>query len=322
MTRAALLIAAALAACGPVEGPAARDGARVAPVQVGVTVHLEARDAHDEQTFRAWAETLRHRAALFESFDAPLTLEAQVITDGVELWGDNVLLEMQDRGHAIGVHADLGGHRWDTTEGVTADLIELRERHEDLGLDVRHVSGICSHTDWITAAVDAGFEFTSSVVTYCLQSLPEEDRPARYVDCSGPADCHDAFPLALENRITPRRVMDGATWLEADPEGEFLVMPAQGALACLAEVGDGEISPTSCDFDEDDIEIWRLGLERAIEISEPGAVLDYHVSWSFGDALDPDMIALWLETMDSYRAAGLVEWRALPEVNDRFVAQE
>jgi len=320
----ALLLAAQLIGCAAPPTPALdfdlpeRVGA---PVQVGVTVHLEARDVDSQAVFEGYASQLRERAAIFEAYDAPLTLETKVMTDGVEMWGDNVLLEMQDRGHAIGVHADLGGRVRATTEDLAETMTSLRERNEDLGLDVRHVSGICSHADWVTAALDAGFEFTSSVVTYCLQSLPEERRPPDFVDCANPSECHEAFPFSMEKRLTPSRVVDGATWTEADPSGAFVVMPAQGSLTCLAETGAGEESPTNCDFGAEDVESWRLGLDRAIEIAEPGQVSDFHISWSFGDPLTPELITLWLETMDRYRQAGLIQWRTLPEVHDAFRAQ-
>ena len=47
---------------------------------------------------------------LFEKYGAKLTLESKEMTDGAIQWNDNVLLEMQERGHAVGIHADVGGN--------------------------------------------------------------------------------------------------------------------------------------------------------------------------------------------------------------------
>ena len=79
---------------------------------VGIMVHLEGwKDDRDQERFIRHAELVREYAVLFEQYGAKLTLGSKELTDGSIRWGDNVLLEMEQRGHGIGVHADIGGSR-------------------------------------------------------------------------------------------------------------------------------------------------------------------------------------------------------------------
>jgi hypothetical protein len=160
---------------------------------------------------------VREYASLFEKYGAKLTLESKELTDGILRWGDNVLLEMEQRGHGIGVHADIGGQRNYDCRRFADDLRARKEQLESLGVTVRHVSGICSHCDWVTAAADAGYLFTTGQVAYCVMSLPPEQHPPEYCDCPSPAACHDPFPTDLADRLHPWRMRSGADWLTRDP---------------------------------------------------------------------------------------------------------
>jgi len=293
-----------------------------AAVYAGVTVHLEGWRTHEEDQFERYAQVLRDRADLFEAYGARLTLETKEMTNGIEMWGDNVLLEMQDRGHDVGIHADLGANLDYSTAQMTEDLIRLRERNEDLGLDVRHASGVCSHVDWVTATLDAGFEITSAIVAYCLQSLPEAVQPLEYADCDNPSDCHEAWPEDLAGQLRPRRVRDGASWITPDPEGELVIHTAGGAIICYAEEASGAQSVTDCAFDEADIEAWREDLEAAVALARPGEVLDLHATWSLGSPLSLDLLELWLQTTQPYVDAGQVRWSTLGETHEAYLEWE
>ncbi|MHC1784968.1 MAG: hypothetical protein AB9891_19820 [Anaerolineaceae bacterium] len=77
---------------------------------IGIMVHLEGwEDDVNQQRFALHAKVVREYADLFEKYGGKLTLESKELTEGIHRWGDNVLLEMEQRGHGIGVHADLGG---------------------------------------------------------------------------------------------------------------------------------------------------------------------------------------------------------------------
>jgi len=293
------------------------------PVYVSVTVHLEGWEVERFDAYRNYVGKLRERADLFEAWGAKLTLEDRNLSAGTVLWGDNVLLEMQARGHAVGLHADLGSADDYTTEQFTLDLNRRRERVESLGLTVRHTSGICSFTDWVTAAADAGLEFSSSVIEYCLQSLPPLARPTEYRYCRHPSACHDTWPPELEGRLHPRTVADGETWDEDDPEGPFSLLTSTGEIRCLAETAAGEVSATSCPFNHQDITIFIDQLEAAIDIAEEtGEVTQLHPTWSFGEGLGLDMLEDWLEAIDAYVVSGHVVWETAPAIYDIYRARE
>jgi hypothetical protein len=51
----------------------------------------------------------------------------------------------------VGVHADIGGQRNYKCQRFAADLRAEKEQLESLEVTVRHVSGICSHCNGVTA---------------------------------------------------------------------------------------------------------------------------------------------------------------------------
>ena len=277
----------------------------------GIMVHLEGwEDDMDQVHFERHAQLMREYAGLFETYGAKLTWESKEVTDGALKWGDNVLLEMQQRGHGVGVHADIGGQKNYDCRYSAADLRAEKEQLESLGVTVRHASGIASHCDWVTAASEAGYLFTTGNVAYAVMSMPLESRPAQYRDCPSPAACHDVFPAELEARLHPWRMNSGADWLTHDPNGKLVILPSSGGL-CVCQKSDDP----SCDafFGE---------LEQAIALSQPGQVNTYYVSWSLGQPIKLEALESWLQRMDAYVKAGQVEWKTLPEMYDAYIMWE
>jgi hypothetical protein len=274
-------------------------------------VHLEGwKDDLDPARFERHAQLMREYASLFETYGAKLTWESKEVTDGALKWGDTVLLEMQQRGHGIGVHADIGGQKTYDCSRFSADLRAEKEQLESLGVAVRHVSGIVSHCDWVTAASDAGYLFTTGNVAYAVMSMPPESRPAEYRNCRTPAACHDVFPAELEARLRPWRMNSGADWLTHDPNGKLVIIPSSGGL-CVREKSEDP----SC-------EAFFSELEQAIALSQPGQVNAYYVSWSLGQPIELDVLEAWLQRMDAYVRAGQVEWKTLPDMYDAYIAWE
>jgi hypothetical protein len=287
---------------------------------LGIMVHLEGWDDGENQTnFEKHAQLVRTYASLFKTYGGRLTLESKEMTDGILRWGDNVLLEMEQRGHGIGVHADAGGQKNYRCNRFTADLEAKKTQLESLGVTVRHVSGIVSHCDWVTAAADAGYLFTTGQVAYSVMSMPPEDRPPEYRDCQSPAKCHQTFPTELADRLHPWRMNSAADWLTPDPNGRLVMLPSSGGLYCLAEVAQGQ----DCkDFDEGDIEAFFRELDKAIALSEAGKVNIYYVSWSLGKPLDEALLETWLKRIVPYVEAGQVEWKTLPQMVDAYLERD
>jgi hypothetical protein len=187
---------------------------------------------------------------------------------------------------------------------------------------VRHVSGIVSHCDWVTAAADAGYLFTTGQVAYAVMSMPPENRPPEYRNCPSPAACHDVFPPELDARLHPWRMNSGLDWLTPSPNGRLVLIPASGELTHMEEDATGQSSGTGEDLTQADIDYFIRELEQAIALAQPGQVNTYYVSWSLGAPLDPGMLETWLQRIAPYVASGQVEWKTLPEMYEAYVQNE
>ena len=286
-------------------------------VVIGVSAHLERENIDTAALqFETYVARLREYVDLFEAHGALLTVESRQLTRGVVTFDDNVLLEMQDAGHAIGIHADMG-EQWPYNEShffheLTSRWMEM----EFAGIEPRHVSGICSRLDWVSVAADVGFEFTTGQTEYCLKSLPVEQQPRHIQVCSHPTLCHRTYPYDVEHRLYPWPVADGATWTSPVEEGPLVLLHTGGMLNCLhEEEGTGE-APLSCEFDDDDVETYLALLERALAAAEPGKPGAFFVVWSYGSDLDDEQLERWLAAIDPYVDEGLVTWGTAFDVID------
>ncbi|MBL7051975.1 MAG: hypothetical protein ISS01_02700, partial [Nanoarchaeota archaeon] len=163
-------------------------------LDLGIMIHIEGwnDEIFVESEFNNHAQTVRNFASYLEAAGLRGTFEARTeFVDACEYWGDNVLLELYERGHDIGVHADLGGNLEviEFDQGVFVHELSVKKKALEnlIGKEVRHVSGICSELDWVEAAIDAGYEFTTGGVAFCVMSLPEEKRPDEFKDCESPS---------------------------------------------------------------------------------------------------------------------------------------
>ena len=292
-------------------------------LNLGVMVHLEGWDDDtNEAKFRQHAALLREYATLFEEYGARLTLESKEMTDGAIRWHDNVMLEMQNRGHGIGVHADVGGSMRDTLPEMRLELTNMKSQLESLGVMVRHVSGVNSHCDWVTAAVDSGFEFVTGVVSYALLSLPEEERPIAIPDGARPGEFHQAYPFSVEGRLHAWRAENGSNWIDDNPNGDLVIIPSGEGLAYSYEesLGNVELGGVQS-FTLEDIYAFEQRLSSIleyIESDESTQPYTYYLSWSLGTALDKNLMEQWLQMVDKYVALGKVKWKTIPEMYDDY----
>jgi len=185
---------------------------------------------------------------------------------------------------------------------------------------VRHVSGICSYSDWVSAAADAGYKFTSSQVAYCVSSLPEKQRPVEYKNCQSAVECHDTFPKELIDRLHPWRMESGSNWLKNNPSGKLVIIPSSAGLICMHEE---EInSKAKCEFKEDDINSYVKELEKAISYTDKNEVNTYYNMISLGEKLDMGLLEKWLQAIQPYVDSGKVQWKTLSEMYDAYIEWE
>jgi hypothetical protein len=296
-------------------------------LNLGIMVHLEGWDDDtDEAKFRHHAALLREYATLFEEYGAKLTLESKEMTEGATRWDDNVLLEMQNRGHGIGVHADVGGSMRDTLSEMRLELTDMKSQLESLGVTVRHVSGINSHCDWVTAAVESGFEFVTGVVSYALLSLPEEERPIVIPYGARPGEFHQAYPFSVEGRLHAWRAENGSNWIDDNPDGNLVIIPSGEGLAYSYEESLGNVELGGAqNFTVEDIYAFEQQLNSIleyIESDESTQPYTYYLSWSFGQAFDRNLMEQWLQMVDQYVVLGKVQWKTIPEMYDDYVRWE
>jgi hypothetical protein len=292
-----------------------------AQLSLGLVIHLEGWPLDEnEQVLTRYEDIVLDYADLFEQYGAKLTLETNNTADAILQYEGrhNFLLALQERGHAVGVHADLGGRPGLSYNRFVTQLQQMKRNQETLGLDVRHVSGICSYLDWVSAAVEAGFESASSSVAYCYSSMPEEDRPEAYRDCPNPAACHQFVPESLASRLQPWRAVDGSNWPEHNPDGQLVLFPSSGTLNCFTENRTASESFTSCDFVQDDIDNFMIELNEALSIIQPDQANTYYVVWSLGGQLNTFLLEQWLQAIDTLVQSGEVVWRTLPEMADLY----
>ncbi|MBI5871565.1 hypothetical protein HZB88_00605 [archaeon] len=297
----------------PIEPSPSGDGI----LYIGIMVHLEGWADENEEIFNTHKENILKYAELFEEYDAKLTLESKEFTDGSIKFGDNTLKELQKRGHGVGVHADIGGTKIETKDMGYAEFVnklkEEKEELESLGVKVKHVSGTCSDLDWVSASIDAGYEFTTGEVAYCALSLPTNKIPEEFSSCSNAGECHEPFPTELIDRLHPWRMDSGSNWLEDEMNGGLVILPASGGLTQF---------DSNKEFTEEDISVFIEELERAVSYTDKGKVNIYYVSWSLGTLLDTKMLEKWLQAIQPYIESGKVQWKTLPEMYDEYVEWE
>ncbi len=293
-------------------------------VYIGMMVHLEGwADETDESAYIRHVGLMREYADLFEKYGAKLTWESKELTKGSLRWGDNVLLEMQERGHGVGVHADVGGSRNYVCKNFTSDLATKKKELEQLGVNVRHVSGVTSHCDWVTACVESGFKFTTGGVAYSVSSLPEELRPEQFKNCPSPSKCHQPYPTSLTERLHPWRARSGTDWIIDNPDGKLVILAESGLLVAKYEESiSSDISNISGEFTREDIDTYFRELEQAIALSDPDKVNIYYVGGSLGKPLDKVLLGEWLKRIQPYVENGSVRWATLPEMYDAYVNWE
>lgn len=303
----------------PTQAPAQTEPEQAAPdgkgvVQFTIVLHLEGwDDGNKEVSFQKHAELLREYADLFERYGAKMTLESKEIIDGCINWNDNVLSELQGRGHAVGIHADAGGEQNASVRSIARTLGEMRTKLLLLGIDATFASGTASKANWVQACEQAGIDTVSCMVAYGLWSLDPALRPEGFEPYRTPADGHAPYPFELEERVQPWLMDDGSNWILPDPNGNVLLIPTGLSLNGASEELNGERVHES-ELTQADIDAWESILPRVVAASDSREVNTFYAVWSFGKAVDMETLEHWLQLIDEYVQAGSLRWSTIPEM--------
>lgn len=296
---------------------------------LGLMVHLEGwfDEVDQAEMYTKHMGAALALAEIFEAHDARVTFEASPETiEASGVW-DNLLLELQDRGHGLGVHADRGYNpNPNFNQNIfTAQIREMREDADALGLVIEHVSGICSDLDWGKAAIDAGYLFTTGGVGYCAMSMPEELRPEIYKDCPGPAECHGNMPLEMADRIHPWRISSAEVdWTQDDPSGDLVILSSDSGIKNLYEESqDSQATHGDMEYTDEDIDILVSKVEEALALAEPGKINQIYFSLSIGAAdVDPIFYERMFAALRPYVDSGALEYKTLNEIYHLYLAAE
>ncbi|MBU0531725.1 MAG: hypothetical protein ABIG32_02660 [Candidatus Uhrbacteria bacterium] len=303
-------------------------------VHLSLMVHLEGWDEEvtDQDKFNGHVKAVETLAAKFEEYGAVATFEASPeFFQAVENWDSDILNDLYARGHGIGLHADVGGNiRTEglTQEGMVDTLREMREQAEAVtGLDIRHVSGICSELDWVEAAIDAGYEFTTGGVAYCVMSMPQKARPEEYKMCKNPGMCHGVWPATVAERLNPWRASSADNWLKEDPKGELVLFIPDGVFVSLYEEFEsleGTDDAGHGDLNSNDVEAFVNILDEALVVATNDKLNKLYFGWSIGSQVNVSSPVLdeWFEAVEPYLTTGRVDWMNIPDMYDAYVTNE
>ncbi len=295
----------------------------------GLMVHLEGwrNEIENEDAFLVHMGAARQLAEIFENNGARVTFEASPETiEACGVW-ENVLLEFQNRGHGIGVHADRGYSQNPNynLNLFTIEIAEMKTEAELLGLTIQHVSGTCSEFDWAKASIDAGYEFTTGGVGFCAMSMPAELRPGEYKSCPSPGECHGNMPLEMENRIYPWRVNSAlGDWTVNDPGGELVILSSDGGIKNLYEASLGsDASHEEMVYSDEDIQVLVEKIEEALSYVDPDQVNQIYFSLSIGTSeIDPAFYDRMFSALKPYIDDGKLAYKTLNEVYLEYINKQ
>ena len=297
-------------------------------VYFGFMVHLEGWDneMNNRNQFEAHASEAGKLADIFEDCGAKVTYEASPeFVEGCQTWNKNVLQELHNRGHGVGVHADKGYYPPDSGYNqaqFTSDIRQMKEDMEDLvNFEVKHVSGICSDLDWAKAAIDAGYVFTTGGVGYCCMSMPVNIRPSEYKNCRNPAQCHGNMPSDMTGRIHPWRISTAkGDWTVDDPAGKLIILSSDGGIKNLyEETLDSSVTHGDYEYSDEDIDVLLEKVEEAISLSNAEKVNILYFSLSIGAAdVDTDFYSKMFQALLPYVDSGRLEYKTMNEMYEEY----
>jgi hypothetical protein len=311
-------------------GGSALAGREPGTVYFGFMVHLEGWDneMNNQGQFDKHAGEARKLADVFEDYGAKVTFEASPeFVEGCEAWNDNVLQELHDRGHGIGVHADKGyyppGNGY-ALQQFASEIEQMRLDMEDLvDFNVQHVSGICSDLDWAKAAIDAGYVFTTGGVGYSAMSMPVGLRPAEYRNCKNPGQCHGNMPLDMADRINPWRIGTAkADWTVDDPNGKLVYLASDGGIKNLyEETLDSSQTHGDFEYTDEDIDVLVDKIEQALSLSDANEVNIIYFSLSIGAAdVDTGFYTRMFQALKPYVDSGKLEYKSMNEMYEEYIS--
>jgi hypothetical protein len=290
------------------------------------TLHLEGWVKEDEleSKFDRHVSAIQNATTLFESYGERLNIEVLPgeFINAVKEWNSSILNDLEDAGHVIGIHADIGNTPGTTTESMTNLLRNMRLLGESEGLSIRGVSGICSERDWVKAAHDAGYEYITSIVEFCLLSMNEEDIPTGYeyiLDCTTPSECHDvAFWQYPTLSMHPYRPDNSTNWAQINHSSDqpvlFMGATQQRSFHCLSHDDAGD-----CAYNNGTINAYMDAVETALGNLDSDVLNTMNTVSSLGESVPNELWHALFTALQPYIDSGQVEIVTVGSMFDMYL---
>ena len=290
------------------------------------TLHIEgwANEDTNQEKFNRHSDFIQNASDLFSSYGAYMNIEVRPdeFIAGAIAWNSSLLADLEAEGHTIGIHADIGNAPGTTLESMTNVLTNMKAMGEAQGVSIRGVSGICSDLDWVQAAYDAGYEYITSIVEYCMMSMTNETIPVGYEDvlnCTSPAGCHDtAFNAAPEYSMHPYRPDSGVDWANINHSSDYPVLIMSGvqqhSFHCLSTTPVGD-----CIYNNNTITAYIEAVELALENLDGDFLNTMNTVWSLGSTIPDELQHGLFTALQPYIDSGQVEFASVGEVYDLYL---
>ena len=310
--------AAAVLNVDDVRGVSARADAN--PLLLGMSIHVEGfqQEARDEDLFDRHVHAITAFAEIARDHGAIVTFEfSEVFLDAVVKWNSNVIDELKAMGHGTAVHADVGGQGEPTLEEMVEDLERQRAKAGPLGVDLRHVSGVCSKGPWVEAVMAAGYQSNNGPVEYCALSLDEDVVPSDWdlSGCTTPSVCHGQLKVDRDLIVHPYFIDSSSDFIIPKGSGLVFIIGDSGSTApCKAEA-DGE----RCVGNSADIPYIEDTLEEYLAARDPNRVAVLSLTWSIGSVPDDAFVDEVFGAYDDAVADGEAKWMTNGDIGQAVI---
>ncbi len=304
-----------------------------APLYMTTMTHMEGgwNDDRDEGIFLRHVEELRYGMDLADEYDAILTIESeQPFARANTLWNLNIMAEIQNRGHGVGTHCDIGFKEPPMPVEQFAQMLMENKALVDALVGAENnlgCSGGGGANDWATAASMAGFKYLDGVVGMHYLAMPLENRPDNtwtddFIRTEG---YHMNAPVDLYQRIYPFGVANAQDFV-ADENPVIVVSSGElGPLAGMAEgvgeMGGGKCRPecTLTTADVDTLVAKIIDINQNRDRSRVAKLTVYLPANIFVSENEPGL-RYFFNQMQELTQQGLITWATQKQVYEAFVA--
>lgn len=287
------------------------------PLKLSVSIHVEGfqKEARDQEQFNRHVDALLVTARAAHDGGAIFSFEfSDVFMDAVRKWNSTVIEDLKALGHGTGVHADVGGQGNPSQAEMVSQLSAMKRKAEALGVDTRHVSGVCSRGPWVEAVIEAGFQSTNGAVEYCALSLDPIPADWDLSPCTDPSKCHGQLRVSDDLKIHPYFISSSKTFISPSTNGLVFMLGDSGStVVCKAE----ESARTGkCVGKSDDLPLMQAVVDSFVAQRDPKRVASLSMSWSIGSIPDESFVREFVALFDPYVANGSAEWMSNGDVGE------